>query len=136
VNRKEAFDYLISEVAVDYRPRRMPWEHDQDSPEVQRQVLVRWVDTIAQYSRRQVEEAFSALMRHQPNAVPTLNEASGQLRRVAEADRPFRVSSSEVLPPQTGFCVAYEAYCKELARQGRSPDETKFTKKFNAMFGV
>lgn len=136
MNRSEAFDYLTSEIAVAYRPRRMPWEHDQDSAEVQRQVLVRWVNTIAQYSRRQVDEAFSALMRHQPNSVPTLNEATSQLRRVAEADRPHRMMSSEVLPPQTGFCIAYEAYCAELARQGRSPDETRFTKKFNAMFGV
>ena len=136
MNRSEAFGYLTSEIAVAYRPRRMPWEHDQDSPDVQRQVLVRWVDTISQYSRRQVEDAFSALMRHQPTSVPTLNETTAQLRRVAEADRPHRMMSSEVLPPQTGFCIAYEAYCAELARQGRSADETVFTKKFNAMFGV
>lgn len=134
MNRKEAFNYLTDTVAVSYRPRRMPWEHDQDSPDVQRSVLIRWVDEIARHPQHVVEQAFSALMRHAPNQVPTLNEAAGQLRRLAESQRSQDRFAGDVLPPETGLCVAYEAYCLEVARLGRVPDESRFTKKFNAMF--
>lgn len=134
--RKDAFEYLTGEIAVSYRPRRMPWEHDQDSPEIQKQVLSQWVQLLAGYKDSVVREAFGALIRHSPTVVPTLNECRAQLKRLEEQDRPgARFAQFEVMAPETGFCVAYEAYCAELARQGRSPDETVFTRKFNAMFG-
>lgn len=134
MNRKEVFDFLTGDVAVTYRPRRMPWEHDQDTPETQRSVLIRWVDEISAYPKPVVEQAFSALVRHAPNQVPTLNETVAQLRRIGDAGKQSKVSFGAVVPPVTGIIIAYEAYCEELARQGRSPDETRFTAMFNRMF--
>jgi len=137
VIRKDAFEYLTGEIAVSYRPRRMPWEHDQDSAEIQKQVLTQWVQLLVGYPDRVVREAFGALIRHSPTSVPTLNECRAQLKRLSDQEQASEPvwARGKVMAPETGFCVAYEAYCDELARQGRSPDETLFTKKFNAMFG-
>lgn len=137
MNRTEAFRYLTETVAISYRPRRMPWEHDQDSVDIQKQVLNQWVGLLTGHDDSIVNQAFDAMMRHQPTIVPTLNEARAQLRRIADAhEQPASSRGERVVPPQTGIIIAYEAYCEEVARQGRSPDESVFTKKFHRMFNL
>lgn len=137
MNRQEAFRFLTETVAISYRPRRMPWEHDQDSIETQKQVLAQWVDLLAGYPTEVVTDAFDTLTRHQTAIVPTLNEARAQLRRLADLrQEPLRRAATRTVPPQTGFIIAYEAYCEEVTRLGRTPDETAFTKKFHRMFNL
>lgn len=136
MNRKEAFEYLTGDIAISYRPKRMPWEHDQDSADTQKQVLNQWVTVATSSPTQIIQEAFGMLIRHNPSGVPTLNEFKAHVRRLEDQhDVVPRRGGASVMAPETGLCVAYEAYCDELARQGRSPDETRFTKKFNAMFG-
>lgn len=133
---RSAFEFLTNDVAVSYRPRRMPWEHDQDSNDVRQQVLRSWVALLERYEDQTVKEAFAALMRHQPTVVPTLNEARAQLQRVDGEHPPARPAGRDrTVGPETGWCIAYEAYCEYVTSQGRTPDETLFTKKFEAFFG-
>ena len=75
----EALEYLTTHIALNYKPRRMPWEHDQDTPAVRQATLRTWVDLLTEYPTTTVHQAFDDLMRHQPTQPPTRAEAANQL---------------------------------------------------------
>ena len=124
----EALEYLTTHIALNYKPRRMPWEHDQDTPAVRQATLRTWVDLLTEYPTATVHQAFDDLMRHQPTQPPTRAEAANQLRNTHQRTQPEtrQIGSTRRTPPEQAYLIAHEAYEAECRRQGKQPNQTLF----------
>jgi hypothetical protein len=126
----EALEYLTTNIALNYKPRRMPWEHDQDSPAVRQATLQSWVQLCAQHPTQTVYDAFTELMRHHPNQVPTRAELSNTLRNITHRQQPATrtLGTNEVCDPKRGYLLALEGYEQQCRLEGREPNWDRFNR--------
>lgn len=124
---QQALEYLTTHIALNYKPRRMAWEHDQDTPEIRKATLKQWVTLCTQYPISTVHEAFDALMRHQPTQPPTRAEAVNQLRNTHNRQQPATsIGPGQRCDPKHGYTLALEAFEQEQRRQGKEPNYELF----------
>lgn len=124
----EALEYLTTHIALNYKPRRMPWEHDQDTPAVRQATLRTWVNLLTEYPTTTVHQAFNDLMRHQPTQPPTRAEAANQLRTTHQRTQTQETQQlpGRRTPPNQAYLIAHEAYETECRRQGKQPNQQLF----------
>jgi hypothetical protein len=127
---QEALNYLTTTIAINYKPRRMAWEHDQDSPQVRQATLKTWVQLCTGYPTNIVHEAFNQLMAHNPTQPPTRAELANHLRTIHQRNQPARtaIGPAERCDPKLGYTLALEAFEQEQRRQGKEPNYDFFNR--------
>jgi hypothetical protein len=127
---QEALDYLTTTVAINYKPRRMAWEHDQDTPAVRQATLKTWVQLCTGYPTTTVHEAFNQLMAHNPTQPPTRAELANHLRTIQQRNQPTtrQIGPAQRCDPKLGYTLALEAFEQEQRRQGREPNYDFFNR--------
>ena len=132
---QEALDYLTTHVALNYKPRRMAWEHDQDTPAVRQATLKTWVNLCANYPTQTVYDAFNQLTSHNPTQPPTRAELENTLRSIQQRNQPTRIaiSSGQACDPKLGYTLALEAFEQEQRRQGKEPNYQFFNRTMHAL---
>lgn len=132
---QEALDYLTTTVAINYKPRRMAWEHDQDTPQVRQATLKTWVQLCTGYPTHIVHEAFNQLMAHNPTQPPTRAELANHLRTIQQRNQPAKtaIGPTERCDPKLGYTLALEAFEQEQRRQGKEPNYQFFNRTMHAL---
>jgi hypothetical protein len=140
MNKATAIKYLTGPVAFAYKPRRMPWDHDQDRDSTAaKTMLTMWAELLARYNDDTIYMAFDRMMASKPDSVPSFNQVAKELRhehnRRSLEHTALPESTGPVLSIEEGQAVAWAAYCKVIEARGRTPDPHRFGKKFAAMYG-
>lgn len=140
MNKSTAIKYLTGPVAFAYKPRRMPWDHDQDKDSAAaKTMLTMWADLLAKYHEDVVFMAFDRMMSSRPDSVPSFNTVAKELRhehnRVNMSRTGLPESTGPVLSIEEGQAVAWAAYCEVIEARGRTPNPQRFGRKFAAMYG-
>lgn len=132
---QEALEYLTTHVALNYKPRRMAWEHDQDTPAVRQATLKTWVALCTNYPTNVVHEAFNQLSTHNPTQPPTRAELDNTLRTIHQRTQPARIAigRGERCDPKLGYTLALEAFEQEQRRQGKEPNYDFFNRTMHAL---
>ena len=131
----EALEYFTTHVALNYKPRRMAWEHDQDSPQVRQATLQTWVNLCATYPTQTVYDAFNQLTSHNPTQPPTRAELENTLRSIQQRNQPTRIaiSGGQTCDPKLGYTLALEGYEQQCRIDGREPNYDRFNKIMNGL---
>lgn len=132
---QEALEYLTTHVALNYKPRRMAWEHDQDTPAVRQATLKTWVQLCTGYPTNTVHEAFNQLSTHNPTQPPTRAELDNTLRNIHQRNQPAtrQIGPAERCDPKLGYTLALEAFEQEQRRQGKEPNYDFFNHTMNGL---
>ena len=141
MNKATAIKYLTGPIAFAYKPRRMPWDHDQDKDNAAaKTMLTMWADLLARYNDDTVYMAFDRMMMAKPDQVPTFNSVARELRHEQNRLNMSRTAIPEATGPvltlTEGQAVAWQAYSEHCAKAGRTPDPKRFGRKFAAMYGA
>lgn len=141
MNKATAIKYLTGPVAFAYKPRRMPWDHDQDKDSAAaKTMLTMWADLLARYTDDEVYMAFDRMMASKPDSVPSFNLVAKELRhehnRVAMSRTAIPEATGPTLGITEGQAIAWAAYVQVCETRGRTPDPARFGRKFAAMYGT
>jgi hypothetical protein len=141
MNKATAIKYLTGPVAFAYKPRRMPWDHDQDKDSTAaKTMLTMWAELLARYHDDIVYAAFDRMMSSKPDSVPSFNSVAKELRHEHNRVNMARTAIPEATGPTLGIAegqaVAWAAYVEVCEARGRTPNPARFGRKFAAMYGT